>query len=105
MENDYHLCHANLGSPYFKHFEYSRYPPDAVILDVTFHLQHTMRKNLPKTLDQLIFGKYTLNLSKFTKNLVNVLKFTKYLVNVPKFTKYLVNSYHQKDVKHYVLTN
>ena len=54
-----------------------------------------MRKNLPKTLDQLIFGKYTLNLSKFTKNLVNVLK----------FTKYLVNSYHQKDVKHYVLTN
>ena len=55
----------------------------------------TMRTNLPKTLDQLIFGKYTLNLSKFTK----------YLVNVLKFTKYLVNSYHQKDVKHYVLTN
>ena len=54
-----------------------------------------MRTNLPKTLDQLIFGKSTLNLSKFTKDLVNVLK----------FTKYLVNSYHQKDVKHYVLTN
>ena len=44
-------------------------------------------------------------LENFTKHLVNVLKFTKYLLNVPKFTKYLVNSYHQKDVKHYVLTN
>ena len=54
-----------------------------------------MRKNLPKTLDQLIFCKY----------LVNVLKFTKHLVNVLKFTKYLVNSYHQRDVKHYGLTN
>ena len=54
-----------------------------------------MRKNLPKTLDQLKFGKYTLN----------VLQFTKYLVNVPKFTKYLVNSYHQRGVKHNVLTN
>ena len=54
-----------------------------------------MRKNLPKTLDQLIFGKYTLG----------VLKFTKHLVNVIKFTKYLVNSYHQRDVKHYGLTN
>ena len=64
------------------------------ILVVEFQI-HTMRTNLPKTLDQLIFGKYTLNLSKFTK----------YLVNVLKFTKYLVNSYHQKDVKHYVLTN
>ena len=32
-------------------------------------------------------------------------KFTKYLVNVLKFTKYSVNSYHQKGVKHYVLTN
>ena len=39
---------------------------------------NTMRTNLPKTLDQLIFCKY----------LVNVLKFTKYLVNVHKFTKY-----------------
>ena len=56
---------------------------------------NTMRTNLPKTLDQLIFGKYILNLSKVTK----------YLVNGLKFTKYLVNSYHQKDVKHYVLTN
>ena len=37
--------------------------------------------------------------------LVNVLKFTKYLVNVPKLTKYLINSYHQRGVKHYVLTN
>ena len=55
----------------------------------------TMRKNLPNTLDHLVFCKY----------LVNVLKFTKYLVNVHKFTKYLVNSYHQKGVKHYVLTN
>ena len=54
-----------------------------------------MRKNLPKTLDQLIFYQY----------LVNVLKFTKYLEDVPKFTKYLVNSYHQRGVKHYVLTN
>ena len=54
-----------------------------------------MRKNLPKTLDQLIFCKYTLNVPKFTKH----------LVEVHKFTKYLVNSYHQKDVKHYVLTN
>ena len=42
---------------------------------------------------------------KFTKYLVNVLKFTKYFVNVPKFTKYFVNSYHQRGVKHYVLTN
>ena len=58
-------------------------------------LKNTMRKNLPKTFDQLIFCKYTLN----------VLKFTKYLVNVHKFTKYLVNSYHQRGVKHYVLTN
>ena len=54
-----------------------------------------MKKNLPKTLDKLIFCKYTLN----------ALKFTKYLVNVHKFTKYLVNSYHQKGVKHYGLTN
>ena len=38
-------------------------------------LVFTMRKNLPKTLDQLIF------------------------------CQYLVNSYHQKGVKHYVLTN
>ena len=59
------------------------------------NLINTMRKNLPKTLDQLIFCKY----------LVNIVKFTKYLVNVPKFTKYLVNSYHQRGVKHYVLTN
>ena len=57
--------------------------------------RNTMRKNLPKTLDQLIFCKYTLNVPKFTKH----------LVEVHKFTKYLVNSYHQKDVKHYVLTN
>ena len=55
----------------------------------------TMRINLPKTLDFANIHYY----------LVNVLKFTKYLVNVPKFTKYLVNSYHQKGVKHYVLTN
>ena len=41
----------------------------------------------------------------YTKYLVNVLKCTKHLVNVHKFHKYLVNSYHQKDVKHYVLTN
>ena len=54
-----------------------------------------MRKNLPKTLDQLIFCKY----------LVNIVQFTKYLVNIPKFTKYLVNSYNQRGVKHYVLTN
>ena len=53
------------------------------------YLNYTMRKNLPKTFDQLI----------------NVLKFNKYLVNVPKFTKYLVNSYHQKGVKHHVLTD
>ena len=55
----------------------------------------TMRKNLPKTLDFANIHYY----------LVNILKFTKYLVNVPKFTQYLVNSYHQKGVKHYVLTN
>ena len=61
----------------------------------TFFIWYTMRKKLPKTLDQLIFCKCTLN----------ALKFTKYLVNVHKFTKYLVNSYHQKGVKHYVLTN
>ena len=54
-----------------------------------------MRKNLPKTLDQLTFCKYTLNVPKCTKH----------LVEVHKFTKYLVNSYHQKDVKHYILTN
>ena len=58
-------------------------------------MQFTMRKNLPKTLDQLIFCKYTLNVPKCTKH----------LVEVHKFTKYLVNSYHQKDVKHYILTN
>ena len=56
---------------------------------------YTMRKNFPKTLDFTNIHYY----------LVNILKFTKYLVNVPKFTKYLVNSYHQKGVKHYVLTN
>ena len=55
----------------------------------------TMRKNLPKTLDQLIFCKYTLN----------TLKSTKYLVNVHKFTKYLVNSYHQICVRQYIFTN
>ena len=54
-----------------------------------------MRTKLPKTLDQLESGKYTLTLSKFTK----------YLVNVLKFTKYLVISYDQKGVKHYLLTN
>ena len=51
---------------------------------------------------------------KLTKNIrstnilqiyINALKFTKYLINVHKFTKYLVNSYHQRGVKHYVLTN
>ena len=42
-----------------------------------------MRKNLPKTLDQLIFCKYTLVFSRFTK--------------------YLVNSYQQRGVKHYIL--
>ena len=62
-----------------------------------------MRKNLPKTLDQLSVGNwYFANINYY---LVNVLKFTKYLVNAPKFTKYLVNSYHQRGVKHYVLTN
>ena len=66
-----------------------------VTADSNEALYNTIRKNLPKTLDQLIFCKHTLN----------ILKFTKYLVNVLKFTKYLVNSYHQKDVKHYVLTN
>jgi hypothetical protein len=45
------------------------------------------------------------NVLKFTKHLVNVHQFTKHLVNVHKFTKCLVNSYHQKDVKHYILTN
>ena len=49
--------------------------------------------------------------NKVTKNIrptdiLQILnKLTKYLVNVLKFTKYLVNSYHQKGVKHYVLTN
>ena len=65
------------------------------LIKLSFWVYYTMRTNLPKTLDQLKFGNYTLTLSKFTK----------YLVNVLKFTKYLVNSYHQKDVKHYVLTN
>ena len=64
-----------------------------------------MRKNLPKTLDQLIFCYYLVNVLNFTKHLVNVHKFTKHLVNGRKFTKYLVDSYHQKDVKHYILTN
>ena len=49
---------------------------------------YTMRKNLPKTLDQL-----------------NILKFTIDLVNVHKTIKILVNSYRQKDVKQYILTN
>ena len=52
--------------------------------------------------------------NKLTKNIrptdilqmyINVLKFTKHSVNDHKFTKYLVNSYHQKGVKHYILTN
>ena len=45
--------------------------------------------------------------NKLTKNIRTnwYLIFTKYLVNILKFTKYLVNSYHQRDVKHYVLTN
>ena len=47
-----------------------------------------MRKNVPKTLDQL-----------------NALKFTKHLVNVQKFTKHLVKSYLQKGIKHDILTN
>ena len=34
---------------------------------------YTMRTNLPKTLDQLIFSKF-----KFTKSFVNVPKFTKF---------------------------
>ena len=38
----------------------------------------TMRTNLPKTLDQLIFCKYLVNVLKFAKYLVNVLKFTKF---------------------------
>jgi hypothetical protein len=44
----YHLHHANLGSPYFKHFEYSRYPPDALILDGTFHLQQYLEIRSPQ---------------------------------------------------------
>ena len=63
--------------------------------EVMSQVRPTMRKNLPKTFDQLLFCKY----------LVNVLTFTKYLVNIDKFIKHLVNSYHQKGVKHYVLTN
>ena len=58
-----------------------------------FETQTTLwEKNLPKTLDQLIFCKCTLI-------------FTKYLVKVPKYTKYLVDSYHQKGVKDYILIN
>ena len=52
-----------------------------------------MRTNLPKTLDQLIFCKYKLNVPKFTTH----------LVEVRKFTKYLVNSYRQKGVKHLLI--
>ena len=40
----------------------------------------------------------------YTEYLANVLKFTKHLVNVHKFTKCLVKSYHQKGVKHYILS-
>ena len=59
-----------------------------IVFFIFLNFSNTMRKNLPKTLDQLIFCKYTLVFS------------TKYLVNVPTFTKYLVNSYHQRGVKH-----
>ena len=49
-----------------------------------------------------------IGVKKLTKNirLTDILQmYTKYLVNVLKFTKYSVNSYHQKGVKHYILTN
>ena len=48
--------------------------------DCIFLPSYTMRTNLPKTLDQLIFSKF------YKKCLVNVLKFTKYLVNVHKIS-------------------
>ena len=45
--------------------------------------------------------------NKLTKNIrpTNVMQIYTNLLDVPKFTKYLVNSYHQRSVKHYVLTN
>ena len=82
MQHSQHFC--GLNNIFQSRFETAKNVTD-----------HTMRKNLPKTLDQLIFCKYTLN----------VLKSTKYLVNDHKFTKYLVNSYQQKGVKHYDFTN
>ena len=59
------------------------------------HYENKLTKNIRPTDILQIYIKY----------LINVLKFTKYLINVTKFTKYLVNSYHQRGVKHYVLTN
>ena len=42
------------------------------LLDTPMQEYSTMRKNLPKTLEQLIFCKCTLNVLKFTKHLVNM---------------------------------
>ena len=51
-------------------------------------LRITMRKNLPKTLDQLIFYKYLVSVRKFTKYLVNVHKFSKFLAPKRRKTLY-----------------
>ena len=65
----------------------------AIVHDAAFwtkpHLVHYENKLIPKTLYQQIYTKY----------FEDDLKFTKYLVNVHKL------SYHQKGVKHYILTN
>ena len=60
--------------------------------DQLIHYEKRLTKNIRPT-DILVI--YTIYIHKFTK----------YLENVHKFTKSLVNSYHQKGVKHYILTN
>ena len=56
---------------------------------------YTMRTNLPKTLDLLIFSIFLLN---FSLQISELLKFSH---NLPKNK---VNFYHPKGVKHYILT-
>ena len=55
--------------------------------------EYTMRTNLPKTLDLLMFSIYSLNLSLVYQNYYNL---------VTIYQK-LVYSYHPKGVKHYIL--
>ena len=62
-------------------------------MDFRPHYEKKLTKNIRPTDDLQIYTKYLVNVLKF--------EFTKYLVKVHKFT----NSYHQKGVKHYILTD